>query len=279
LPRLGGAGSATTGSRARGPAVAATLVAVLETTAMMLTPPGAATVALWLDAWARGAASADDLLEALAGAAPDTPQVLAAGQGAEPLAALLRQARGAGVTAAWPVLPRAGRVAGWPRDVPGHPVPAVLLGRGGPAPAALALLRAAPPGWLLSATAVPVDPLLAEALTARAATRRFTELVDGAARELARLGLERRSPHSPVRRWAEALADLPAALDPALAALLQRTGMVLDALELALADDGAAVTAAEARARTTSLHRLHADLVDLVAAASVGAAASPGPRP
>jgi hypothetical protein len=239
--------------------------------ARTLTAPGAAAVALWVDAWAGGAAAADDLLTVLAAAAPDTPLVLAGADGAVPLASLLRGIRDADVTVAWPLLPRAGRAVGWPRDVPGPPSPAVLLVGGGGPLLARALLQVGPQGWQLTPTHVGVEALLAEALSPRAGARRFTELLDAAARDLARLGLERAAPRAATPRWGRALMDLPPTTDPALAALLHRIAAVVDALELALADEGAAVTAGEARARAASLHRLHGDLAGLVGAVAVGA--------
>jgi hypothetical protein len=267
-------------------------VAVLETTgARTLTAPGAAAVALWLEAWARGRAGADDLLAVLADAAPDTPAMLTAPEGAAPLEALLRMLRTLGVVGAWPVLPRAGRAVGWPGDLPGAPTPIVLLvgvtQQQGPAPepvepalVGLGVLQATPSGWSVMGGEVPLAALLAEGLSPRAGARRFTELLDAAARELGRLGLERAPSRRATSRWAGALVQLPTSTDPALAALLHRVATVLDALELALADDGAAVTAAEARARSAGLLRLHGELVDLVTAVAVGASvATPSLQP
>jgi hypothetical protein len=267
-------------------------VAVLETTgARTLTAPGAASVALWLEAWLRGGAGADDLLAVLASAAPDTPVVMAQGQGNRPLEALLRDLRALDVVAAWPLLPRAGSAIGWPRDLAGPPVPAVLLV--GPQPVAAAspevaglhpdargVLQATLHGWAVQPCATPLAPLLAQGLSPRAGARRFTELLDTAARDLARLGLERPPTGTTASRWGRALVELPASTEPALGALLHRIATVLDALELALGDDGAAVTAAEARARASGLHRLHGELVDLVTAVAVGVSmTAPGLQP
>jgi hypothetical protein len=266
-------------------------VAVLETTgARTLTAPGAASVALWLEAWVRGGAGADDLLAVLARAAPDTPVVMAQAQGNLPLEALLRTLRTLDVVAAWPLLPRAGSAIGWPRDL-GPPMPAVLLVGRQPAPAASpegtgptldarGVLQATLHGWAVQPGAAPLAPLLAQGLSPRAGARRFADLLDTAARDLASLGLERAPTRSADSRWGRALMDLPASTDPALGALLHRIATVLDALELAVGDDGAAVTAAEARARASALHRLHGELVDLVTAVAVGVSmAAPGQQP
>jgi hypothetical protein len=142
------------------------------------------------------------------------------------------------------------------------------------------VLQATPHGWTLAPSDAPLAALLAGGLSPRAGARRFTELLDSAARELSRLGLDRPPSRPAVSRWASALVHLPTATDPALAALLHRVATVLDALELALADDGAAVTAGEARARSAGLLGLHGDLVDLVTSVAVGASiAAPSLRP
>ncbi len=54
-------------------------------------------------------------------------------------------------------------------------------------------------------------------------------------------------------------------MDPQVAALLDRLAALHDALDLALADDGAAVTAGEARARAAAIRGVVGDVEDVLA--------------
>jgi hypothetical protein len=239
-----------------------------------LSAPDAVVVALWLTAWCRGAAGADDLLGVLAHVAPDSPPLVLDGASVDTADALLRRVRAAGILAAWPVLPRPGRTLGWPTDVAGAPEPGVLLADA--VGTARLLLRAGSSGWALEPTASPAGTLLlAEAVSPRGAARQFADLLEAATADLARLGLDRAPTGPAPTRWDRALRALPHALDPGLAAVLHRVALVLDALELALADEGAAVTAGEARARAARLLALHGQLEDLVTAACVGTSMAP----
>ena len=285
---------------------------MLETTrTRALSEPAAVVAALWVQEWLGGRAAADDLLDVLTRIAPDTPAVLHDHGESLPAQALLHRLRTAQVTYAWPVLPRPGRTVGWPALVP-DPSPAVLVV--GPATStdlrpleARLLLRVGSGGWLLDhlrpttgsgqgtavqgtdghGPAAEPDPtpdlvtlLTADALGHRAATRRFTGLLDDAATDLGRLGLDRPATNGAPTRWTATLQDLPRTADGSLVTLLQRSAVVLDALDQALRDDGAAVTAGEARARSARVHRLRGELCDLVCAATVGVAvASPSLRP
>ncbi|HEX6888021.1 MAG TPA: hypothetical protein VF143_07930 [Candidatus Nanopelagicales bacterium] len=236
-----------------------------------LSAPDAVVVALWLTAWCHGSAAADDLLGVLGHVAPDSPLLVLDGTSVDTADALLRRGRAAGVVAAWPVLPRPGRTLGWPTDVAGVPEPGVLLVDDGGV--ARLLLRAGSSGWGLVPTTSPAAaPLLAESVPPRAGARRFAALLEEATADLARLGLDRAPTGAAPARWGRALRALPHSLDPGLVALLHRVALVLDALELALADEGAAVTAGEVRARAARLLALHGQLEDLVTAACVGTA-------
>jgi hypothetical protein len=247
----------------------------------LLPAPSAVAAALWLDGWLSGRTGSDDLLGALARIAPDSPQAALVDGRSGGLGELLARIRSDGVVHAWPALPRPGRPVGWPAGVALAPRPAVLLVAAPPArrglPSARALLHAGPGGWAVEpiagdAGALVTAPLLAEAVTPRAAARRFAELVARATDDLARLGLERAASADGRQAWSRALRALPRGLPGQLAHILDRLCTVLDGLELALLDDGAAVTAAEARARADSLRTLHAGLTDLVAAVAVGSA-------
>lgn len=207
--------------------------------------------ALWLGSWLRGASAPDDLLDALTTLAP----------GSAP-AGLLTGVRAAGPQRTWLLLPRPGRSLGWPAPLPGPPQPAVLLTDPG---GSGFVVRAHPGLWSVSA-GMPVDvpALESMALTARQARRTFEAALAEAAVRLGRLGLERAPTAPPSRGWQSALQTAPPGIDPAAAELLHRTAGVLDALALALADDGAAVTAGEARARTAEIRRLAGELEDLL---------------
>ena len=262
-----------------------------------LSAPGAVSAALWLQAWLDGQAGSDDLLSMLAWVAPDTPVGLQEPDATHPAESLLQRIRARQPVQAWPVLPRPGRTLGWPPTVPGDPSPSVLL-VAGPAqwhtPEARLLARAGSSGWILddlrdpasSAPAGPngdittlpdlgsIDQLIssatAESLSPRAAARRFAELLDEAARELTPLGLERPATQPGAYRWANAFGRLPSSVDGQLASLLARIALILDALDQALREDGAAVTAGEARGRASRLRRLDGELTDLICAAVAG---------
>ncbi len=235
----------------------------------MRSPAATTSAALWLGEWLWARQPADDVLGALADLDPDAAPVALGDDGSqEPLVGLLARIRPA--DAAWLLLPRPGSTIGWPRCVPGAPEPAVLVSSGDEA---LALIRLPGEGWRVDAVrGASVLPLRALALTQRSLSRAFTGLVTEAAGRLAELGLDRPAPRRPGRVWVAAFATLPPTLDPALSALLHRIAGVLDALDLAAADDGAAVTAAEASDRITALTRLRVDLHDLLVAAVAGCA-------
>ena len=249
----------TSASQGRGPAILATSV--------------------WLGAWLRGDVGADDLIAALHRAAPDAPPVVQLDAGSEPLGELLRQLRVDRVDRAWLLLPRPGRIQGWPRDAPGAPEPAVLLTAGG---ATVGLLRLATTGWRLDPVAhAPVQALEADGLGTRAAARAFAATIADAATQLELLGLDRAPAGELPHGWSRALFPSPPGLDPAAADLLARIASVRDALDLARADDGAAVTSGETRARAEVLNSLAGQLEDLlnavVAGTRTGAAATPPP--
>jgi hypothetical protein len=219
--------------------------------------------ALWVGAWLRAAAAGDDLLDALARLDPD----------AVPAVDVLAAVRGCGADSAWLVLARPGRTVGWPAGLAGAPEPVVLLAAGD---VLVAALRAGRPGWR-------VDPLPAQATTGleagalpvRAAARAFAEVLAEATGRLESLGLARAATGRAAPAWASAVADLPGGLDPQVLALLHRAALVLDALALAGADDGAAVTAGEAQARAAELHALRGRVEDVVAGLVGGLARRP----
>jgi hypothetical protein len=117
--------------------------------------------------------------------------------------------------------------------------------------------------------------LEATALTARQARRVFEAALAESAVRLERLGLERAPAGPRDRGWQRALAAGPSGLDPEVRGVLHRTATVLDALDLALADDGAAVTSGEARARAGEIRALLGQVEDLVA----GVVGGLNPRP
>ena len=249
----------------------------------LLPAPSAVAAALWLDGWLTGRTGSDDLLAVLARIAPDSPPALLADGSSHAIGELLMRIRAEAVTHAWPVVPRPGRRAGWPEGLSLEPRPAVLLVAAAPTshglPPAAALLHASTGGWALAA--VPAEdatrvtaPVLAEAVSPRSAARRFAEVVTAATDDLARLGLERAASTADRRAWSRTLRALPRGLAGEFAHVLDRLCTVLDGLELALVDDGAAVTAAEARVRSERLHTLHAELTDLLVSVVVGTAIS-----
>ena len=221
------------------------------------------SVTVWLGSWLRGDAASDDLLEAMARAFPDAPAVAHLhGAGQVPVPDLLRAIRVSGAQGTWLLLPRPGATVGWPADSPAAPVPAALLSRGD---LALGLLRHEATGWRWDpAGSAVLAPLQAQMLTARSGARALAEAVTAAAERLERLGLDRAPTSPPPRTWELALGRLPGGLDPQVEALLIRLGALHDALDLALADDGAAVTAGEARARAAQLRAVVGQVQDVI---------------
>ena len=231
--------------------------------------------AIWLGSWLRGVAATDDLLEALTAAAPDAPAVVALrGAPPAPLPDLLREVRQLAPRMTWLLLPRPGRTLGWPADAIGAPTPAVLLTGG---PTGSGLLRHDRAGWRWDVTeVVPCSPLEAEMLTARPGARALAAAVNGAADRLERLALDRPATGSPPRAWERAVRRLPPGTDPQIEALLVRLGDLRDVLDLALAEEGAAVTAGEALARSGELRTVIGQLDDVVTGV-VGGLNLPGP--
>jgi hypothetical protein len=228
--------------------------------------PRVLVAALWLDRWVRGEAPADDVLGGICAvggcvvAWPDEPP--------GPAADLLGWIRRSGADRAWLVLPRPGRTLGWPPGAPGLPEPAVLLSAGGQP---VGLVRAADPGWRVTAAAgADLPALAAQACSARAGARQFGGVVAGAAHRIARLGLDRAAAGPLAGPWSRALSHLPHGTEPDLAALLHRIGQVLDALAVAQRDDGAAVTAGEALARSRELRHVAGEVEDVVVGVVAG---------
>ena len=221
------------------------------------------STAVWLGSWLRGAAGSDDLLEAMAVAAPDAPAVGSVrGAAPSPLPDLLRAIRVSGADGVWLLLPRPGRTVGWPPDTPGQPVPALLLSRGD---LGVGLLRHGTSGWrwddAASATLVAVQ---AGMLTARSGARALAEAVSSAAERLEHLGLDRAASRTASRTWEVALDRLPRGLDPQVEALLGRLAALHDALDLATVEEGAAVTAGEARARSAQVRAVLGQVEDVI---------------
>jgi hypothetical protein len=220
--------------------------------------------ALWLGAWLRGTAGSDDLLEALAQAAPDAPAVGSVlGTSPSPLPDLLRAVRASGADSTWLLLPRPGNTIGWPLGVGGEPTPAVLLSRGD---VVVGLLRHEPTGWRWDRVDhLPIGVLQADMLTSGSAARALAEVVTDAAARLEVLGVQRAATRPAPRVWESAMGWLPPSLDPQAQALLVRLAALHDALDLARVEEGAAVTAAEARARAAELQQVLGRVEDLVA--------------
>lgn len=208
-------------------------------------------LALWVGAWLGGRAATDDTLGALGRLQPDVPP-----------GELLAAVRRTGADRVWLLLPRPGRVLGWPRDLAAEPEPALLLCREDE-PAAV--IRTGPTAWRVDPVrSCEVAPLAAAALSPRAAARVFATAVSGAALQLERLDLARAVPEPLPRRWSAALGDLPAGLDPSAVAVLARAAAVLDALDAGLASDGAALSAGQARARADALREVTDAVLDVV---------------
>ena len=228
--------------------------------------------ALWIGARLSGHAAPDDLLAALAALDPDAAAAVRVdGAAPQPLAGLLGAL--VGQVSAWLVLPRPGSTLGWPREVLDAPCPAVLVTGPPAAPGArsaarpAALVRHDRGGWVTQQVRAPdVLALEAAALPPRAAARRLTAVLDEAAERLARLGLDRPATAAAPTRWRAALRPLPPGTTAELAALVIRVGDLRDLLDLALAEDGAAVTAAEADARTRAVRSVADQLDDLLVA-------------
>ena len=242
------------------------------------------TTALWLGAWLRGAAGSDDLIESLALAAPDAPLVGSIdGAQPAPLPDLLRAIRQSGADSTWLLLPRPGRLIGWPPGVDGAPMPAVLLSRGDNG---IGLLRHGVSGWLWDpAGSAPISPLQAGMLTSRSGARALAEAVTAAAHRLEELGLDRAATRPAPREWEAALGRLPRGPDPQVEALLVRLAALHDALDLASVEEGAAVTAGEARSRAAAVRAVLGEVEDVVVGVVGGLNAptrlspEPGPRP
>jgi len=222
------------------------------------------TTAVWLGSWLRGAAGSDDLLEAMALAAPDAPAVGSLlGAPAGPLPDLLRVIRVSGADGTWLLLPRPGRTIGWPPGAQGAPVPAVLLSRGEDG---VGLLRHEPTGWRWDdAGSATLTAVRAGMLTARSGARALAEAVTAAAERLEHLGLDRAPTRPAPRTWENALGRLPRGLDPQVEALLVRLAALHDALDLARVEEGAAVTAAEAHARAGEVQAVLGQVEDVIA--------------
>lgn len=230
----------------------------------MTTGPALLAASLWIGAWLRGAAASDDLLEAVARLVPGSAA-----------ASLLPEVRAVAPDRTWLLLPRPGHLVGWPAGLPDPPEPAVLVtDRGGSG----ALVRPGRGRWAVQpCAAAPVAALEAAALTPRQARRELDSCLLEAAARLERLGLDRAASTSATAGWAAALARAPHAVDPAAAEILHRCAWVLDSLRVALADDGAAVTSGEARARAVEIRALTGRLEDVVAAVVGGLNARPVP--
>jgi len=242
------------------------------------------TTALWLGAWLRGAAGSDDLLETMALAAPDAPVVGSVhGAPPTPLPDLLRAIRQSGADSTWLLLPRPGRTLGWPPAVEGQPSPAVLLSS---RDHAVGLLRHSAGGWRWDpARPAAISPLQAGMLTARSGARALAEAVTAAAHRLELLGLDRAATRPAPREWEVALGRLPRGLDPEVEALLVRLAALHDALDLARVEEGAAVTAGEARSRAAEVRGVLGEVEDVIVGVVGGLNAptrpspEPGPRP
>ncbi len=224
-----------------------------------------ASVVLWLDSWLRGEVGSDDLLDHLAWSAPDAPTTVSVDFGRQTWTwpALLSELRTSQDPRTWLLLPRPGRTVGWPHGVPGAPTSAALLSRSA---AEDVLLRLDQWGWRWDACdSRGVGALEADMLTARAGARALAQIATVATERLEALGLDRPARLAPQSHWRRAVDRAPGTLDPQMASLLARLGALLDALEVAAKEDGAAVTAGEARARTAELQALICDVEQLLA--------------
>lgn len=234
--------------------------------------------ALWVGQWLRGRAAPDDVLSGLATLDPDAPATVQVDAGAPaPLVVLLGALKGRAADSAWLLLPRPGRIQGWPPGLAETLEPAVLVTA---AEKPVGLLRLGRTGWRLDpASGANVAELAGAAASPRGSARAFALLLDGFAVRLGALGLDRPARRSLAGPWTSAVQHLPPGLDPAAAALLHRVALVLDAVAVALADEGAAVTAAEARARSGELRTLTGELADLVVGLVAGLNLAPAGPP
>ncbi len=234
------------------------------------------TTAVWLGSWLRGSAGSDDLLEAMAQASPDAPAVGSIlGAPHTPLPELLRAIRVSGADGTWLLLPRPGQTIGWPPAADGAPVPAILLSRGD---LPVGLLRHGATGWRWDrAESAALAAVQSGMLTARSGARALAEAVTAAAERLEQLGLERAATRSTPRAWEAALGRMPRGLDPQREALLVRLAALHDALDLALSEEGAAVTAAELRARAAEIRVVVGQVEDVIAGV-VGGLNAPTPH-
>ena len=240
---------------------------------------GITCVTLWLGAWLRGAVGADDLLGEMARGAPDSPAVVSLdGQAPQPLSALLAAVRALPADRVWALLPRAGGTVGWPRDVPGEPGPAVLVSAvGGAGPRAAALLRPGRSGWRwdrCSGSSVPA--LEAAMVTARGGARALGDVATTSAQRLEALGLDRPPAGSLPHTWVRAMNHLPPGLPAPVQALLVRLAALHDALDLAVVEEGAAVTASESRSRSAELRSVLGAVDDIVVGVVAGVNAGAG---
>jgi hypothetical protein len=218
--------------------------------------------ALWFDAWLRGSAGSDDLLDQLARSAPDAPARVAIDGVDHELSDLLRSLRGFKAPRTWLLLPRPGRTGGWPAGIGGPPEPAVLISGAG---AANGLLRSGQAGWCWDSCGDSSVALLESGmLTARAGARALAEAAAEAAGRLESLGLERPATRAHRRQWETAMQQLPPGLDSPTHSLLIRLAVLHDALDLALVEEGAAVTAAEARSRAGELRAVVGHVEDII---------------
>lgn len=234
--------------------------------------PDGAVLALWLDAWVRGHAATDDLLEAVGRFAAAHHVAPVGGGPVEPLALALGTLR-RGCTGVGLALPVAGDPSGLagPRALNDAALEAEeavhLLG------AATALVPQRAGAGVVWSTYVATHPRPVPTLPDASRGLRLA-LVD-AAEALAALD---------VARWRPAVADelislrrpRPEAAVPGMsaeaAATLAQATTCRRIVALALEDDGAAVSAEEVRARTDALRPLdHAARHALVAACSADA--------
>ncbi len=219
-----------------------------------MTAPALTTVALWLGAWLRGSVGSDDVLDHVADSAPDTPLVIVEAAAARPWADLLSVLRRPSAPRAWLLLPRPGRTAGWPPEVSGAPEPAILVGGDGPVGG---LIRLGPAGWRWEACGTSGAAGLESCmLTPREGARVLARITSDAAQRLEALGLQRPAQRPPAVTWGRVIDRVPPSVEPEVSSLLARLAVLLDALELAAVEDGAAVTAGEAGARSAQLRYL-----------------------
>jgi hypothetical protein len=139
------------------------------------------------------------------------------------------------------------------------------------------LLRHEVAGWRWdTAGSAALAELQAGMLTARSGARALAEAVTAAAERLEQLGLDRAATRAAPHEWEAALGRLPRGLDPQVEALLVRLAALHDALDLALVEEGAAVTAAEARARAAEVRAVLGQVEDVIAGV-VGGLNAPTP--